>query len=81
MGVVTRIEGVRAAELPEDLRERFGLSPGDVVDLRITKRPSAPPDAAALDAAISRAQERAAGSAVTAATCTDFLYDEDGLPA
>ena len=41
MGVVTRIEGVRAAELPEALRERLGLTEDAVVTLS-AERPRTP---------------------------------------
>ena len=54
MGVVTRIEGLRAAELPEALRERLGLDPDAVVTLS-AERPRTPEEKLA---AIKEIQER-----------------------
>ena len=81
MGVITRIEGLRAGELPEALRERLGLDADDVVDLNVVRRGRVRADPAALDRAIQNARRRLEGSGVTASSATDFLYDEDGLPA
>lgn len=82
MGEAETIEGVRAAVLPEELRVRLRLSADDLVDLKVTRR--APPpiqDREALDRAVARLQEMAEGSSVSSENCTNFLYDEDGLPA
>ena len=82
MGKVETFEGVRADALPEEMRVRLELDADDLVDVKVTARTVAPKqDVEALHLAIARAQALAAGVRATSRDCTDFLYDEDGLPA
>ena len=82
MGRVETFEGVRADALPEEMRVRLGLGADDLVDVKVTARIVPPKkDVEALRRTIADVQALAAGSDVTAANCSDFLYDEDGLPA
>lgn len=82
MGQARTIEGVRAAVLPDDLRERLGLSADDLVDVSVTAhRAGTKRNIAALDDIIAKAHKKASKAGVTAENCTDFLYDEHGLPA
>ena len=81
MGRVETFKGIDASALPEEMRERLGLRVGDVVDLDVrTRAAGTTKNLEELDAIIARAQDKARGSGVTAENCTDFLYDEDGLP-
>lgn len=80
MGIEERIEGVRADVLPEELRERMGLTADDRVTVMAEREAKRKPTPEEKRAAIKRAQERIAALPVLREGTDDEIvgYNEFG---